>query len=81
MKRFWLGILLVCVVMVSGCKSAVTLEDNKSYACIGLGNTPNPKLIYKASVRNIVVGIVFIEVIIPPVVVAVNEFYCPIGLR
>ena len=81
MKKFWLVCLMLCVVTLSSCKSETTLSDNKVYPCIGLGDTPNPKLVYKASVRNIVVGVIFFELVVPPVTVVVNEFYCPVGIR
>jgi hypothetical protein len=65
--------VFIAILLLSGCQTRTDYGR-----CIGLGEKQNPKLVYRASARNIVVGIVFIELIIPPVVVATEEIYCPI---
>jgi hypothetical protein len=69
-------LLLAAALLLGGCQSRTDYG-----ACVGLGDKQDPKLHYKASVRNIVLGIVFVEVIVPPVYGAVDEFYCPVGLE
>jgi hypothetical protein len=69
--KFLIAILLLAL---AGCESRTDYGT-----CVGLGDKQNPKLEYKVSARNLVVGIIFFEMIVPPVIVAVNETYCPIG--
>jgi hypothetical protein len=61
-------------LVLAGCESSTQFGS-----CVGLGDKQNPKLEYKVSVLNLVVGILFVEMIIPPVIVAANETYCPVG--
>ena len=66
--------ILIASVMLAGCTTHTEFG-----ACVGIGEKQNPKLDYKVSATNLVIGIVFIEMIAPPVIVAVDEFYCPVG--
>lgn len=47
--------------------------------CVGIWDEQEPTLIYKPSVRNLFWGIVGLEIIYPPLDVAINKFYCPVG--
>ena len=67
-------ILVAMLALLAGCESRTEYGE-----CVGLADKQSPKLEYKVSARNLVVGIVFIELIAPPVLVAVNETYCPVG--
>ena len=49
--------------------------------CIGLGDDKDPALIYKLSAWNLFLGIVFIELIAPPLFVAVDSTFCPVGKK
>jgi hypothetical protein len=62
------------VLMLAAC---TTRTDYGS--CVGIGEKQNPKLHYKASAWNITMSVLFVELIAPPVVVALNETYCPVG--
>ena len=75
--------LALLLVTLTACKSHVTLSDGKTYPCVGLGDDSlrASNVRYKPSVRNIALGVIFFEVVIPPIVVAVNKFYCPVALR
>jgi len=75
MKKYLLAVLVACS-LVSGCRS-----ETEYGKCVGLGDEQDPALHYKPSVRNLIVGIVFIELIAPPVIVGINEFYCPVGKK
>ena len=46
--------------------------------CIGAFDDKNPKLEYKVSAWNLFIGILFIELIAPPIFVIVDETLCPI---
>ena len=62
------------MVFLSGCESRTDYGD-----CVGIGDHQKKNLEYKLSPRNIVIGVVFFELIAPPVYVLVDETYCPIG--
>lgn len=65
---------LLLLIGLTGCQGST--EYGK---CIGLGEEEKPNLEYRASTRNIILSVLFIETIFVPVVVALNEVYCPVG--
>lgn len=68
-------LLVVCTLtLIAGCQSRTDYGS-----CIGLGEKQNPALRYRLSARNIAIGVVFIELIVPPIVVATDETFCPVG--
>lgn len=69
-------ISLIFIALLAGCTSSTTYGE-----CVGLGEDKNPNLHYKVSVLNVVMAIVFSQTIVVPVVVAVDEFYCPVGYK
>ena len=66
----------LCVLLLAGCTSRTEFGP-----CIGLADDKDPKLIYKVSGWNIAMGIIFIEMIVPPILVATDETFCPIGKK
>ena len=76
MKKIIVSLLILCCLALQGCESATAFGP-----CVGITDDKDPNLIYKPSILNIVLGILFIEVIVPPVVVVVNEFSCPVGRK
>lgn len=72
------SILLACVVVMvlAGCTSSTEFGP-----CVGIGEDKNPALQYKLSANNLVWAILGFEIIAPPVIVAVNEIYCPVGRK
>ncbi len=69
-------IALIFAAMLVGCSSHTEYGP-----CVGLGEDKNPNLVYKVSAQNIAVAIIFFELILPPMFVAVDEFYCPVGFK
>jgi hypothetical protein len=61
--------------------SSCITEKNEFGKCIGIGEDKDPKLTYKVSTTNVVIGIIFIELIFPPVLVVTDSFYCPTGVK
>ena len=49
--------------------------------CIGIDGKENPKYEYNYSVRNVVIGTIFAETLVVPLVVLFSELKCPIGTR
>ena len=62
-------------LILAGCTSST-----KYGPCVGIGERQNPKFYYKLSGWNIAIGLIFIEVIVPPIIVATDETFCPVGL-
>lgn len=69
--------LLVAMLLLTGCTSKTEFGS-----CIGIGKEgEDPALIYKVSTTNVVVGVVFAEMIFPTIIVALDELYCPVGRK
>lgn len=47
--------------------------------CIGMFQDPDPTKEYEMDMMNIILGAIFVETIIAPVVVVVDRTYCPVG--
>jgi len=56
-------------------------SGTKYGTCIGAFEDEDPKLIYAASVKNIVLAVIFSETIIVPAVVIISKTACPVGKR
>lgn len=61
-------------VMLAGCTSKTSHGD-----CVGAFDDKNPNKVYKASGWNIFLAVFFSELIVPPVLVVMNETFCPVG--
>jgi len=68
--------ILGLAIILTGCTSQTQFGD-----CIGLADAKKPDLVYKVSATNLIVAILTFELIAPPVIVAVNETFCPIGRK
>lgn len=49
--------------------------------CIGAFDEPRPDLVYDTSTWNIVMGVIFFEMIFPPLVVVLTATKCPTGKK
>lgn len=71
---------VVAALLMVGCRSQTDFGR-----CIGLNaalnNTGDSTVVYEISVRNLFWGIVGIEVIYPPIKVALDETMCPVARR
>jgi len=67
---------VVLLILISGCTSKTEFGD-----CIGLADDKKPDLIYKVSAWNVFVAIIGFEMIAPPIFVAIDETFCPIGRK
>ena len=75
--KVWMVLLVVgLIVLLSGCTSKTELGD-----CVGIGDDKDPKLVYKLSAGNLFWAILGIELIAPPIIVAVDETFCPVRRR
>jgi len=67
-------ILFILLVLLSGCTTRTEYGN-----CIGALDDKNPSLVYKLSAWNLFVGIFFVSLIVPPIIVISDEFICPVG--
>lgn len=70
-----LSTLTLAVLILTGCVSKTEFGQ-----CVGVNEKQNPALEYKISAHNLIVGIVFVELIAPPIFVITDQFYCPVGI-
>jgi hypothetical protein len=69
-----IALLAVALMMLAGCTTSTPHGQ-----CIGLNGTENPAKVYEYNATNIVVGVIFMETIFVPVIVALDELKCPIA--
>jgi hypothetical protein len=69
-------LLILAVSLLAACTSKTDFGP-----CIGLGDDRDPKLEYKLSAWNVAMGVIFVELIAPPIFVAVDETFCPVGRK
>lgn len=69
-------IFLIFAILLTGCASHTEYGP-----CVGIADDKNPNLVYKVSAQNLIVGILFFQLIAPPIFVVVDEFYCPVGVK
>ncbi len=63
-------------VTSTGCESHTEFGE-----CVGINQEKDPDLKYKTSTLNVVLGVIFVETIIVPVIVLLDEFECPVGRK
>jgi hypothetical protein len=75
-------LLLGSLLILAACESSRTLSDGKSHECVGAfeDEAREPTIRYKASTQNILVAVVFSEMLVPPAVVILSETYCPVSI-
>lgn len=61
-------------LVLAGCTSSTPYGK-----CVGANDKEDPKLEYKYSGWNIAMGIIFVEMIAPPIIVVLDELKCPTG--
>ena len=74
MSKLLLSVLIV--IFFSGCTSKTEFGD-----CVGIGDDKDPALVYKLNATNLVLAIVGWELIAPPIIVAVDETFCPVAKK
>lgn len=73
MKRI---ILALVIILCAGCTTRTEYGP-----CVGIADDKDPKLVYKISIWNAILGVVFFELIVPPIIVLAEETFCPIGKK
>lgn len=67
---------LVAMLAFSSCTSSNSLGK-----CVGVSQVQDPSLNYELSIFNAALGIIFFEMIIPPIMVLHHETYCPVSVK
>lgn len=78
MRKILPLLLVASLPLLAGCESEREMPDGKVEQCIGINDTPKPNIQYKFSAQNIIIGVIFFEMVAPPVIVALNELQCPV---
>lgn len=68
-------IALFCTIL-AGCT-----ERTEYGECIGIADDKDPTLHYKLSAMNVALAIIFVETIIVPIKVAVDQTMCPVAKK
>lgn len=68
--------ILLLTIMLTACTSKTKFGD-----CIGIVDTEDQTLVYATSGWNIFWGVVFSELVVPPIVVIASEFKCPVAKK
>jgi hypothetical protein len=75
-RRFGYVLLSALFLVLAGCTNHTDFGP-----CVGLGDDKNPALEYKVSAWNVAMGVIFIELVAPPIFVVVDETFCPVGKK
>lgn len=68
--------LAVAALLAAGCTSKTDFGP-----CVGVTDDRDPSLTYKVNTLNVVIGVIFVETIIVPVVVLFDELTCPVDRK
>jgi hypothetical protein len=73
MKKIMVLSAMLATILMSSCTSSTPYGE-----CVGLLEQPRPELVYEVDTGNIVLAVIFGETIIVPVIVALEEYKCPV---
>jgi hypothetical protein len=78
MKKLIAAALLALTLSSTACRSSNELGE-----CQGLfsEDQKNPKVVYRASTRNIVLGIIFFETVFAPILAFGYDLDCPVRTK
>lgn len=75
MKRILL--ILLAVMVLAGCTSRTEYGN-----CVGIDEADrDPTLRYKIEGWNVAMAIIFVETVVAPIIVVLDETYCPVGKK
>jgi hypothetical protein len=81
MKAYMNKILLALTLAVALASLSRCTTSTQFGQCVGIADEKTPELVYKLDVWNAVLGILFVETIVVPIVVLANDTYCPVAKR
>ena len=74
MRSLALALLLTC----GACTDRVQFADGTSHECVGVTEDREPTVHYAVDKGNVVVGVLLAETIVVPIVVALDQVWCPV---
>lgn len=74
MKKLLLTLMLA--MCLTGCARSTQYGE-----CVGINDKKQPDLVYKYSVRNIVISAIFVETLFVPIVTILTQLECPVGRK
>lgn len=80
MLRKHIALWMLCL-LCTGCVSSSYIEGYGQQRCIGLTEDKDPRFVYKISVWNLTIAVIFVELVVPPVVVLANALQCPTAAK
>lgn len=75
MRKLYAPVLFLSL-FAAACRSETDFGE-----CIGVADEGDPKLVYEASVYNAVLGVIFFEMVFPPIIWLLDDFKCPTGVK
>lgn len=77
-----LAAMVATLALLTACETERTLSDGVTRAqCVGINQPKDTLFNYEYSTRNIVLGVLFVEIIVPPVMVVLNDLECPVSRK
>jgi hypothetical protein len=67
---------LLFIILLCGCTTKTEYGS-----CIGIADEKDPHLVYKVSAWNVFLGILFVESIVPPIIVLSDATMCPVAKK
>ena len=74
-------VIFVISFLCVSCTSNVRVSGFGVQPCIGAFDTRDPRFLYKMSAWNVFIGLLFFELLVPPVIIVANEIFCPISAK
>ena len=69
-------VMLIIMLLFISCTSSTQYGT-----CIGAFDDKDPNKVYKVSAWNIAMGVIFFEMVLPPIFVIIDETLCPVGIK
>lgn len=70
-------LLILAVMVLAGCTSRTEYGN-----CVGIYDAErDPTLRYKIDAWNVAMAVIFVETVIAPIIVVLDETYCPVGRK
>lgn len=74
-------VLVAMAALALGCNESKVI-DGKEVRCIGLERAnEDHKYVYRLDTKNVVLAVIFSETIVVPVIVVLDDLYCPVALK
>jgi hypothetical protein len=66
----------IAATMLAGCTSRTPYGE-----CVGVATPRSPHLEYRLNAWNVALGVIFFQTVFVPLVVLLDEMYCPVAVK